>query len=164
MKRLYVVRHAEASWNNKFLSDYERPLKKEGVKDAQQIGAYLNSKRYTPECVLYSAARRTTETAKIIYNILNDSSIDLIDNKLLYESSVNEILQILSSLNNNYNSILIVGHNPSITMLTNQISDAKIDHVPTSGTAVIDFNPNDWNNFYGNLIEFVYPKKLDFLK
>ena len=44
------------------------------------------------------------------------------------------------------------------------ISDAKIDHVPTSGTAVIDFNSDDWNNLSGNLIEFVYPKKLDFLK
>ena len=123
MKRLYVVRHAEASWDNKFLSDYERPLKQEGIKDAQQIGAYLNSKKYNPNCVLYSSAKRTTETAEIIYNILKDNSIDFINNKLLYESSVNEILQILRSLNNNYNSILIVGHNPSITMLINQISD-----------------------------------------
>mgnify|MGYP006081297549 CR=1 FL=1 len=164
MKRLYVVRHAEASWDNKFLSDYERPLKKEGIKDAQQIGTYLNSKKYAPECLLYSTAKRTTETAEIIYNILNDNSIDLIDNKSLYESSLNEVLQILSTINNKYNSILIVGHNPTITMLINQISDTKIDHVPTSGTAVIDFNSDNWINLSGNLVEFVYPKKLDFLK
>ena len=31
MKRLYVVRHSEASWDDKLLSDYDRHLKKEGV-------------------------------------------------------------------------------------------------------------------------------------
>tara|TARA_B110000467_G_C18060389_1_gene335905 strand:- start:19 stop:504 length:486 start_codon:yes stop_codon:yes gene_type:complete len=161
MKRLYVVRHAEASWDDKFLSDYERPLKIEGIKDAEQLGAYLISKKHIPECILYSAAKRTTETAKFIYSKINDSSIDLIDNKSLYESSVNEILPMLESINKNYNSIMLVGHNPTITMLINQLSNAKIDDVPTSGTAIIDM---DYTNWTGNLVEFIYPKKLKFLK
>ena len=35
---------------------------------------------------------------------------------------------------------MIVGHNPTITSLINIVSDASIDHIPTSGTSVIKFN------------------------
>ncbi len=163
MKRLYVVRHSEASWDNKLLSDYERPLKKEGIHDAQQIGSYLYSKKYIPECILYSSAKRTTETAEIIYNNFNNNSIGLVNHKLLYGASVEDTLDIVRAITN-YESIMFVGHNPSITMLINEISDAKIDHVPTSGTAVIDFESNDDIRNSGKLVEFVYPKKLNLLK
>jgi len=36
--------------------------------------------------------------------------------------------------------------------------------VPTSGTAVIDFESNDDIRNSGKLVEFVYPKKLNLLK
>ena len=160
MKRLYVVRHSEASWDDKLLSDYERPLKKEGIEDAQQIGTYLYSKKYIPQCIVYSSAKRTTETAEIIYNHFNNNSIGLVNHKSLYGASVEDILDTLKAVNN-YESIMFVGHNPSITMLINHISDAKIDNVPTSGAAIIDFN--EMNNS-GKLVEFVYPKKLNLIK
>tara|TARA_B100001175_G_C19283810_1_gene530121 strand:+ start:199 stop:687 length:489 start_codon:yes stop_codon:yes gene_type:complete len=160
MKRLYVVRHAEASWSNKLLSDYERPLKKEGIKDAQKIGSYLYLKKYIPQCILYSSAKRTTETAEIIYNHFNNNFIGLVNHKLLYGGSVGDILDTLKAITN-YESIMFVGHNPSITRLINQISDAKIDDVPTSGAAIIDFNGM---NTSGKLVEFVYPKKLNLIK
>ena len=65
MNRLYVVRHANSCWSNKLLSDYERPLKKSGVEDARQLAQYLKTKKFIPDCILYSAANRTTETAKM---------------------------------------------------------------------------------------------------
>ena len=163
MKRLYVVRHSEASWDNKLLSDYERPLKKEGIHDAQQIGSYLYSKKYIPECILYSSAKRTTETAEIIYNNFNNNSIGLVNHKLLYGASVEDTLDIVRAITN-YKSIMFVGHNPAVTMLINQISDANIDNMPTSGVAIIDFDVNNNIENSGALVEFVYPKKLNLLK
>ena len=61
MKRLYVVRHAQASYPND-VSDYNRPLAKQGVLDIQSLCHYLKSKKYTPEYILTSAANRTLET------------------------------------------------------------------------------------------------------
>ena len=61
---------------------------------------------------------------------------------------------------------MIVGHNPTITSLINIVSDASIDHIPTSGTSVIKFNVPSWKkllNTEGTLIEFIYPKKLKLL-
>ena len=45
MQKLYVVRHAEASWDKKFQTDYERPLKQEGINDAFTISNYLNTQK-----------------------------------------------------------------------------------------------------------------------
>ena len=57
---------------------------------------------------------------------------------------------------------MLIGHNPTITQLINEISNANIDHMPTCGTAVIDFKCN-WNliNTNGNLIDCIWPEKLN---
>jgi len=161
MNRLYVVRHANSCWSNKLLSDYERPLKKSGVEDAHQLAQYLKTKKFIPDCILYSAANRTTETAEIIYNVFNEKSIKMINNKSLYGASAQEVCEVITAANNNYDSMMLVGHNPTITMLINQLSDAIIDDVPMAGAAIIDVNTDDLS---GKLIEFIYPKKLNLLK
>jgi len=47
--------------------------------------------------------------------------------------------------------------------LINKISNANIDHVPTSGLAAINFNTNQSKNLIGELVDFTYPKKLNYL-
>ena len=34
MKHLILIRHAKSSWDNIYLTDFERPLAKRGIKDA----------------------------------------------------------------------------------------------------------------------------------
>ena len=161
MKRLYVVRHAKASWSNNVSSDYERPLDSKGESDIKKLSLYLKSKNYTPEYILTSAAKRTLETSKIISSVLFDKIIPpLKEEPLIYEASETTFLNIISSIDSKYNSLMIVGHNPTITSLINEVSDAIIDHVPTSGIAVIDFKQPNWiiKSNSGKIIEFIYPK------
>ena len=73
MKRLYVVRHAKASYPND-VSDYNRPLAKQGIEDIQSLSYYLKSKKFIPECILTSAATRTLETCHIISNTLSEAN------------------------------------------------------------------------------------------
>ena len=63
------------------------------------------------------------------------------------------------------NTAMIVGHNPTITLLNNKISNTNIDHMPTSGASIINYNINQWKeiNVPGELIEFIYPKKLNLI-
>ena len=160
MKKLYVVRHAKSSWSNNLLSDYERPLEKSGINDTNQIGHYLRSKQYIPDCVLTSAAVRTIQTTDILYKYFSKNTVEIIKLESLYGASVEETINIIKNFNNKYNSLMVVGHNPTITLMINQISSAVIDHVPTSGVAVIDLNSIKDDNLIGNLLEFIYPKKL----
>lgn len=161
MKRLYVVRHAKASYPND-VSDYNRPLAKQGIEDIQSLSYYLKSKKFIPECILTSAATRTLETCHIISNTLSVSTDHIKKEPLIYGAAVNNLLNIISGINKKYNTLMVVGHNPTLTLLINKISDAFIDHMPTSGLALIEFEKINWSNLVkaGRLIEFVYPEKL----
>ena len=148
MKRLYVVRHAKASYPND-VSDYNRPLAKQGIEDIQSLSLYLKSKKFIPECILTSAATRTLETCHIISNTLSVDTEHIKEDSLIYGASVNNLLDIISSIDRKYNALMVVGHNPTLTLLINKISDAIIDHMPTSGVAIIDFKKSDWLNLIG---------------
>ena len=164
MKRLYVVRHADSSWDNRLLSDFERPLSNKGHLEAQQISDYLINKNYKVDFIIHSSAERTAQTAKYIHqNLSKKNALKIFSEKLLYLTEVNDVIEILNSHLKDYQSILYVGHNPTITSLVNYISNANIDHIPSSGLSVIDIKKYRLQKSSGDLIEFIYPKKLKFL-
>ena len=45
MKRLILMRHAEAGWHIN-IDDHERPLTTSGIRDAKKIGLWLKEKKY----------------------------------------------------------------------------------------------------------------------
>src|SRR5258705_8268301 len=49
MRTLYLLRHAESSWKDQFLRDFDRPLKKRGRKAAEAIGWFLRSENIEDE-------------------------------------------------------------------------------------------------------------------
>ena len=165
MKTLILVRHAESSSPNKIIEDYERPLKKTGVLDAEKIGQHLKTNKYIPDYILTSGAQRALETAQIISEQLFDKPVVINNNKLIYGASVKDIINLIKSFDENYHTIMIVGHNPTITLSINKITNVNIDHVPTLGTAMIKYDINRWENLkeVGELVEFIYPKKLNLI-
>ena len=165
MKTLILVRHAESSSPNKILEDYERPLKKTGVSDAEKIGQHLKKNAYIPDYILTSGAQRTLETAQIISEQLFDKSVVINNNKLIYGASVKDMINLIKNFDENYHTIMIVGHNPTITLSVNQITNVNIDHVPTLGTSIIKYDINQWEDLkeVGELVEFIYPKKLNLI-
>ena len=61
MKRLILMRHAEAGWHIN-TDDHERPLSASGIRDAKKIGSWLKEKAYMPDEVISSTSVRTRET------------------------------------------------------------------------------------------------------
>ena len=163
MKKLILVRHAKASYESTFLQDYDRPLQKSGIEDIKQIGQYLKLKKHIPDYILTSGAQRTLESAKFLSHLLLHKPISMHQNRIIYEADVNQMIEIIECLDNQYKTAMIVGHNPTITLLNNKISNANIDYVPTSGTTIMEFKIQKWKDLKipGELIEFIYPKKLN---
>ena len=161
MKTLYLVRHAEASPSNPLIKDYNRPLRKSGCEDAQKMGLYLKSKQLIPDYILCSASKRTQETT----TLLLDELFPIDYEKSIYGAALNEMLIMITSINNQYHSAMIIGHNPTITFLVNHLSDAIIDYIPTCGVAIIQFHCTSWLEIKenGKLIDFISPKKLTLL-
>tara|TARA_B100000427_G_scaffold284504_1_gene257407 strand:+ start:108 stop:593 length:486 start_codon:yes stop_codon:yes gene_type:complete len=160
MKRLILLRHAKSSWSQPVLSDHERHLNQQGIGEAELIGAYINKHYSCPEYIVSSTAKRTLETIQIIAKQINYTNTIEQDPKI-YGGQIPDILSIINNINNKYNSTILVGHNPTTTNIINHITNAKIDHVPTCGIAIIDFKCN-WNLIKqnGQLIDFIYPTKI----
>lgn len=153
MKRLLLVRHAKATHDHNF-TDYERPLKKSGIADAQTMAMRLKGQLLVPQIIISSPALRTKTTANILSEYL--SVHEPITDKAIYEATEDDLLHIINALPDNHNFVALVGHNPSISQLlyffTRQIRD-----VPPCAVALIDFEFDKWamlgqNN--GNLVHY----------
>jgi len=160
MKHLYLARHAKSSWKETGLSDIERPLNERGRKDAPFMGKILVDKKVHPDLILSSPARRARKTALAIAEKLNLNSDKILLDENIYEASAGELMDIIINIEDKYNSVMIFGHNPGLTMLHNRLSNHYIDNIPTCGIIALKFNES-WKNINSQLTELVffeYPK------
>lgn len=161
MKTIYLIRHAKSSWKKVTLSDFDRPLNNRGKNDITTIAKELIKLNFNPELILCSPSKRTRETLKKLnhYLKLNDEKIKFIDS--IYESSTPNLISILNNIVPTVNSIALIGHNPSITQLSNYLTDYYTDNIPTCSVVKIELEINNWNEIIkgiGLQKFFIYPK------
>lgn len=162
MKKLYICRHAKSSWENIGNSDFERPLNKRGQKNAPFMGKLLAKKNATPDLICSSPAKRAITTAKYIAKEIGYRIADIKLEKNFYDSSLGFMIEFIQNLDNNLNIVMIFGHNPIFTSLSNVLSNQYIDNIPTCGIVELDFNLDDWNQIdmqSAELVSFEFPKK-----
>ena len=160
MKTLYLARHAKSSWKHPELSDIERPLNKRGKRDAPYIGNLLKEKGVKPDILISSPAVRARKTAVVIAGLIDYPKSKILIDENVYESSSTELIKIIQSFGDKYNSVMMFGHNPAFTMLNNYLTDSFIDNIPTCGVVGIRFN-SSWkkiNGDSGKAFFFIYPK------
>lgn len=144
MKTVYIVRHAKSSWEEPGLADHDRPLAETGIKKTKPVIDFLKKKNVLPDLMLSSSALRAKETAFLLAEGLGypQSAIDIV--KKLYHASPDSILDELYSLSENIESVMIFGHNPTLTYFVNQFIDPPIINLPTSGVVAIEFATDKW--------------------
>lgn len=163
MKTIYLIRHAKSSWDFPLLSDEERPLIEKGIKRTKKLGDYLKSKNIAPEIIFSSHANRAFNTAQIIAKKLNIPEANIKIDRKIYNSGIDEIFLIIFGLPEQFNSVMLFGHNPVFTNLVNYFSDEKIDNLPTSGFACIEIDTKNWNEILNTEVTnsyTIFPKKL----
>lgn len=163
MKRLIIARHAKSSWDFPELDDYERPLNKRGKRDAPVMGRRLAQRKVKPESMITSPAKRAADTAKLIANEISFSLQKLKKDPSFYHASNRNMIGALHCISNDVKTLMIFGHNPGLTELTNFLSGEDIYNIPTCGIAEIEFDISSWDEIEkntGKLVSFDYPKKL----
>lgn len=162
MKTLLLMRHTKSSWKDESLSDHERPLKKRGKKDAKLIAKEIKKNDLIPDLILSSSAVRAKETVEILEDVLDyKGKTEYIDE--LYMGEPQNFIDALKEVDNKYNTVLIVGHNPGLEAYL-QIIDGEIEAVPTGGLGYLVLVLEDWKDIsletMGDLIGFWRPKEL----
>ncbi len=161
-KELYLLRHAKSDWNSMVSSDFERGLNKRGERDAPLIGDVLYQKGVLPELVLSSPAKRAKKTASIICKKIGYGVENIVYEPLIYEASMQRLIDIISSVDDDISKLMLVGHNPALTYLINHVSDLNLDNLPTCSVVGISFDISSWEDFgtkKGDVLFFEYPKR-----
>lgn len=141
---LYLMRHAKSSWDNPDLSDFERPLNQRGQKAAPLIGRVIRERELLPAKILCSPSKRTRETLDLVLSSSGlTSPVDFVDG--IYEATVGGLRKILRSTKNKFESVLLIGHNPGMEGLLQDLT-GDYEHFPTATLASIDLDIDDWHD------------------
>lgn len=163
MKTIYLVRHAKSSWQIPGQKDHERPLLDVGVERTGKITNYLISIGARIDLIIASHAVRSLQTAQLIAQALGYPINEIKEDRLIYLGTDESLLDIVSGLPDDLESVMLVGHNPIISGFA-QILEARLhDDMPTSGVVCIDCETNKWDHVVmakKKLKFYVYPKML----
>lgn len=162
-RNLILIRHTKSNRDNPLLSDFDRPIVKERMDDPKNMARHLKSLGLSPDLILCSPAKRTRQTGEIFCHGLKYEVSKVIYDQRLYESSAEEYLGVIRETDSAVKTLILVGHNPSITNLANTFIKQKIQHVPTTGVVWIELHHPDWQlhpPFHAEMKYFLTPKTL----
>lgn len=160
MKTLIIVRHAKSSWKYD-VSDIKRPLISVGITDASLVSNKFKMSGHNPEALFSSPAKRAFETCKIFTTNMGFSYKKVQISDQLYDFGGNKVANFIKLLDNNYNDVMIFGHNHALTAIVNTYGDRDIDNLPTSGLVVIKFKINSWKDIERGKTELIiFPRDL----
>lgn len=147
MKTIFILRHAKSSWKNPGLSDHDRPLNGRGKKDAPLMATLMEKLNYKPDAIICSTSQRTRETVSHIIKAFEIESDKIIFEEGLYHGYMDDYEEAIKEVDDECKSVLIVGHNPTITYIANTCMGDSLDNVPTCGLLVIESPSKKWKYF-----------------
>ena len=144
MKTLYLLRHAKSSWSFDDLSDQERPLNDRGRDDAPAMGKALGKRRICPDIIVSSPAVRAMSTAALVARELQYPHDKILVESGIYGADLDDLLAIIKALPDAAGSVLLVGHNPTITETVNALSPTAVNEMPTAAIVCLRFECDKW--------------------
>jgi phosphohistidine phosphatase len=164
MKKLYLFRHAKSKSQNFNESDFIRSLSESGKNEALLMGQKLFTLNNQIDFFVSSPALRARQTCEILCNCCKYSHEKISFEENLYLPDTNALNKTISAINNTYNNIVLVSHNPGITEFINSLQvGVRIDNMPTCGMFVIKADTVNWAAFSESKKQFLcfdYPSKI----
>lgn len=181
MKEIYFIRHAKTEkiataenlqifydeFGDKFLSgrgynkanfgsDFVRNLNKIGREQAKNLAQKFARNGVLPSIIITSGANRAVQTAQIIANELKFNG-EFITNDELYEAGQGEMLNFIKQLNDKFERIFIVAHNPTIALTADFLCfDFEIESFPPSSCLGVKFQTQNFSQISRNSGEKIF--------
>lgn len=144
MKTLYLLRHAKSTRKHGDLKDFARPLNSNGVKEIIEVSAFAKARKVKPDLLLCSPSIRTYSTAVIFCTQLGLDSDKLILNPELYDCTAQQILNVLQNVQNKNKSVLVTGHNPSMSDVLHRLTNEAYTEMDTGTLVSVSFEIDSW--------------------
>jgi phosphohistidine phosphatase len=138
-RTLVLLRHAKAD-HPSGVSDEQRPLTARGHADAGAAGAWLARAGLRPDLVICSPSKRTRQTWHgVAVALAGDATPQIRYEEDVYDGGAKDLLALVRRAGDDVRTILLIGHNPSVSMLSSLLdpaADNESDGLRTSGLAV----------------------------
>ena len=145
MKRLTLMRHADAQWKDPDVADFARPLNRRGNNEAEAIARRLGELQLVPDLIITSPARRAAQTAETVTRELALLPRSLQYEEGLYLAGAEEILKLVRGIGPLVSHLMIVGHNPGISEAANILApSAEMSGLATAAFCSITFDGTAW--------------------
>lgn len=145
MKKLIFVRHGKAEDLSSGISDLERSLTLKGKITSRIMAGKLRETVQTPVRIVSSPAFRAIETALIFAVELGiDPDEIIVNSDIYYKMNLRHLPEIISCTGENSETIILFGHNPSLTEVAGSLCIEGCDFIPKSGIVGISFNAGTW--------------------
>ncbi len=125
MKRLTLMRHADARWKDAALSDLERPLNRRGTGAAETMARRLLELELVPDLLLVSPARRAQQTAEIVARELALPTRRLMRAEGLYLAGAADLLGAVRQTGPRVAHLMVIAHNPGLSDLLDLLAPGR---------------------------------------
>ena len=159
MKTWIMVRHAKSSWALD-VPDRERPLSDRGVRDATLVGKEISKYKLKIEQVFSSPAKRTFDTSLLMVAELGLSNEEIQIEEELYDFHGAQVLDFVSKLPNELNTIMSFGHNYACTYIAQMLSNFSKSNIPTATAVIFSFDVSSWSKIEQCDCTVIRPKSL----
>jgi phosphohistidine phosphatase len=170
-RHLYLLRHAKSSWDEPGQPDHDRPLAERGRQAVKLLAHYAEQQQIRPDLVLCSSSRRTRETLDGVL----PGRVAVVESQL-FVASREQLLQRLRYVEPEMRSVMVVGHNPALQMLTLHLARGEaagrqagaegLDDIrrklPTGALVTLSFD-TPWSELTdgsAELVDYIRPKTL----
>lgn len=165
MHRLYLLRHAEKSSN---AADRDIPLSEHGILQSKTLGKWVAKEKISFDLILCSPALRTRQTLDHMVAQADIEAETRFDDTI-YNAMSGTNLALIQDIEDRYQSILVIGHNPGIPgllryLITEKSLIEKTDwlmrhNYPPCTLSGIDIKTKAWGDIQpaSNDLSFILP-------
>jgi phosphohistidine phosphatase len=115
------------------------------------------------DAIISSPAKRAFTTAKFFADEFDIKKKHIFEKPRLYEASIEEFYSTVESVDNDYKTVALFSHNPGITAFANQLTNMRVDDMPTCAVFALHIKTDNWKDFRAAEKEFWffdYPKNI----
>ena len=163
MKKIIFVRHGRAEEPSSIFPDFERSLTTKGKNVSEQMALTLKQKEKGMALLITSPAFRAYETAVVFARVLgSDPDKILLKNDLYHRATLKSFAGIIENISDDIDLIILFGHNPSFTEISDRLSRDGCDFLPKSGIVCLSFKTDTWKAIVrerGKMEYFLKPDK-----
>ena len=145
MKTLTFLRHSKSSWDY-ILEDVDRPLNEVGIEKIKKVAESSKHQFINSDIIFSSTANRAIHTCLILTRHLSISNNKIRLSEDLYTFNHFEVFDFIKKIEDKYSQVVLVGHNPAYTEISNYFSENKILNLPTARWFSMKFDSNKWSD------------------